>query len=59
MGQILSLPPLPTGEKLREEYLAKWEEILDTEQELVQTLMKMIEAKRTVIREARERHNKT
>lgn len=56
MAQILSLPPLPTGEKLRDEYLTKWEEILDAEQELVEALMRMVEAKRQVIREVREKH---
>jgi hypothetical protein len=56
MAQILSLPPLPTEEQLREEHLNKWEEILDTELELVQALMRMIEAKREIIREVRQKH---
>lgn len=56
MGPILSLPPLPTGDQLRDEYLGKWEEILDTELELVRALMRMIEAKREVIREVRQKH---
>jgi|GEM_PF-5519471 len=56
MEPILSLPPLPTGDQLRNEYLGKWEAVLDTELELVQALMRMIEAKREIIREVRQKH---
>lgn len=56
MGQISSLPPLPTGDQLRAEYLGKWEEILDVEEELVKALTRMIEAKRQIIREVKDKH---
>lgn len=56
MAQILSLPPLPAGEKLRDECLTNWEQILDAEEELIDALMRILEAKRQVIREMREQY---